>query len=227
MALEIFEQKPSTTEIDAVIDDEAIVALHAVPTADVSTNANVRDVVGNKTDAAVAAVTTTKSLMAYIKALVNSNARQLNVVTFWSDPYLGLTIPATPGTLTMPSVVVAGIPTGATITHVKCLVMCRVIDNLAAVANKLNGATVAATSQVIQVKLASGAWADAITFLDDQISMAALTREGGTVFVSSNNMSATVTGNGTVSFQWLLAAADSASIYLQGVHTIVQVTYSI
>jgi hypothetical protein len=43
-----------------------------VPTADVVTNLNIRDVIGNKTDAAVATVTTTKSLMAYIKGILNA-----------------------------------------------------------------------------------------------------------------------------------------------------------
>jgi hypothetical protein len=47
-----------------------IPALHAVPVADVVTNANARDVVGNKTDAAVGAVTTDKSLMGYAKGIL-------------------------------------------------------------------------------------------------------------------------------------------------------------
>jgi len=46
-------------------------AFHDVPTADTSDNAQMRDVVGNKTDAAAAgAVSTTESLMAYVKQLV-------------------------------------------------------------------------------------------------------------------------------------------------------------
>ena len=47
-----------------------IPGLHAVQTADVATNTNMRDVVGNKTDAAVAAGTTTKSIMAYVKGIL-------------------------------------------------------------------------------------------------------------------------------------------------------------
>lgn len=49
-----------------------IPALAAVPSADVVTNTNERDVIGNKTDAAITTVGTTKSLMAYLKGLVNS-----------------------------------------------------------------------------------------------------------------------------------------------------------
>jgi len=47
--------------------------LHDVPTADASTDAYIRDVVGRKTDAAVTGVTTTKSIMAYAKGNLNDN----------------------------------------------------------------------------------------------------------------------------------------------------------
>lgn len=47
-----------------------------VPTADVATNAQERDVVGNKTDAAVTAVGTTKSITAYAKGLVTMGTVQ-------------------------------------------------------------------------------------------------------------------------------------------------------
>lgn len=57
-----------------------IPGLHAVPTANATTNTNVRDVVGNKTDAAVGTVTTDKSLMGYVKGVLDDT---------------GTTIPAT------------------------------------------------------------------------------------------------------------------------------------
>lgn len=46
-------------------------ASQAVPVADVATNTLLRDVAGNKTDAAVTAVGTTKSIIAYAKGLVS------------------------------------------------------------------------------------------------------------------------------------------------------------
>ena len=49
---------------------QQILDAKAVPTADATTNAYERDAVGNKTDAAVTTVGTTKSLMAYIKGLL-------------------------------------------------------------------------------------------------------------------------------------------------------------
>lgn len=43
-----------------------------VPTADATTDTTMRDVIGKKNDAAVGAVTTTKSLMAYLKGVLNA-----------------------------------------------------------------------------------------------------------------------------------------------------------
>lgn len=48
-------------------------ATGAVPAADATANAEVRDVVGNKTDAAVTTVGTNKSLMAYVKGLLGKS----------------------------------------------------------------------------------------------------------------------------------------------------------
>jgi hypothetical protein len=58
----------------AADDVGAVAGLHAVPTGDATTNANIRDVVGNKTDAAQATVGTTRSIMAYVKALMGFHA---------------------------------------------------------------------------------------------------------------------------------------------------------
>ena len=57
-------------------DASAIASALLVPVADVTTNTNERDVIGNKTDAAVTAVGTTKSLAAYAKGLVTMNTVQ-------------------------------------------------------------------------------------------------------------------------------------------------------
>lgn len=54
----------------------ALAATLTVPSADVVTNTNERDVIGNKTDAAVTAVGTTKSILAYAKGLITMNTVQ-------------------------------------------------------------------------------------------------------------------------------------------------------
>lgn len=60
----------------AADDVSSISSALLVPTADVTTNTNERDVIGNKTDAAVTAVGTTKSITAYAKGLVTMNTVQ-------------------------------------------------------------------------------------------------------------------------------------------------------
>jgi hypothetical protein len=196
-------------------------------------------IIGGMADAAVIVPSAVDTAMSYLKGILTQAnlvkaqtdkiaAKMLYLLsTFWSDPQLGVTVPAAAGTLTLPAVVVAGLPTGAVVTHAKVLLTARVIENLNVALNKLNGATVAATSQVIQVQKGAGAWVDAICFIDDQLSIAGSTREGGPVLACSNTLATTITGNDTYSFRWLLARADLDSLYLQGVHMLIQLDYSI
>lgn len=55
-------------------DVSAIASALLVPTADATTNTNERDVIGNKTDAAVSVVGTTKTIIAYVKGLIGLHA---------------------------------------------------------------------------------------------------------------------------------------------------------
>lgn len=152
---------------------------------------------------------------------------RLTLVPFWSNPQLTVIIPAVAGTLTLPSVTIAGLPAGAIITHAKVSLVYRILDNLNAGANKLDGATVAATSQVIQIQKGAGGWVDCITFIDDQLSISGQTMEGGFPLMSASDLAATITGNDTYNFRWLLAKADAASLYLRDVHMVIQLGYRI
>lgn len=61
-----------TKGLDEIHDDVATIdGIVDVPTADVADNVQMADVVGNKTDAAVAVVGTTKTIVAYIKGVMN------------------------------------------------------------------------------------------------------------------------------------------------------------
>jgi hypothetical protein len=63
--------KSDVTNYDRTTDSlEALHEAHDVPTADSTDNAHLRDVVGNKTDAAVSVVGTDKGLIGYIKGLI-------------------------------------------------------------------------------------------------------------------------------------------------------------
>ena len=130
---------------------------------------------------------------------------------FWSDPVeeVQLGDAAAGATVALPTVTIADLPATATIVRAIAMFKFRMIENTNAAANKLNGATVAATSQVIQVD-DSGAtgYVDAINFVDDQFGVAAETREGGDVLIGSIDIATRVDGNDTYSVRWLLGRAD-------------------
>lgn len=154
--------------------------------------------------------------------------RQLFCMDFWSDPQEEVVIPAAAGTLALPSVTIADLPAGAVVVRAIAMIKFRMIDNINGAANKLDGATVADTSQVIQVRDDTpGTWRDAINFVDDQFGLAATTRESGDVLIGSPDIAVEVDGNDTYEFQYLLAKADLASINLNDVQTGLRVWYSV
>jgi hypothetical protein len=144
--------------------------------------------------------TAAPGLVTYAIIAAQEPALEVSPIPDWSESQLTATIAAAAGTLTLPSVVMAALPAGAIVTRARAILTSRIVSNTNAAANKLNGATVAATSQVIQ---------------------------GGVFIPGAVNLSATVTGNGTYAFQWLLSRADVDAIVLQGVKMAIQVSYTL
>jgi hypothetical protein len=163
-----------------------------------------------------------------VDGIATKQARVLCIMDFWSIPQEEVQVAAAAGTLTLPSVTVVDLPSGATVVHARALMMFRAIENVNAAANKLDGATVAATSQVIQVRTdAPGTYRDAITFVDDQLGLAGSSREGGGVFIGTADIAVEVTANDTYNFQWLLANADQDFLNLNDVQTGLRIWFSI
>jgi len=136
-------------------------------------------------------------------------ASLVSVADFWSDSFEEVQINAAGVTVTLLGVIIDAVPAGATILRAIAMFKFRMVENTNAAANKLNGATVPESSQVIQVRDDTpGAWIDAINFADDQFSLEGQTREGGDVCIGSKDISNVVDGNGGYELQWLLARAD-------------------
>mgnify|MGYP001570247954 CR=1 FL=1 len=168
------------------------------------------------------------NLSAGATSLRASQLRELYVMDFWSNPQEEVSIPAVAGTLTLPSVTVGDLPAGATVVRAIAKVKFRAIENTNVAANKLNDATVAATSQVIQVRSdAPGTWRDAINFVDDQFGVAASTREGGDVLAGSLDIAVEITANDTYEFRYLLALADVAALNWNDVQCGLEIWFSI
>lgn len=155
--------------------------------------------------------------------------KMLFSLDFWSDPQEEVQVAAAAGTLAItPTVTVADLPAGATIVRAIAMFKFRMIENTYAGVNKLDGATVAATSQVIQVKeTAAGAYIDAINFVDDQFTLADSAREGGDVLIGSIDITGQVDGNDSYTFQWLLANADQDFINFNDCQVGLRIWYSV
>ena len=154
--------------------------------------------------------------------------RQLFSMDFWSDPAEEVQLAAAAGTKTLPTVTVADLPATATIIRTIAMFKFRMIENTNAAANNLDGGTVAATSQVIQVDDSSATgYVDAIKFVDNQFGLAATTREGGDVLIGSIDIAARVDGNDTYSVRWLLGKADLDNLNFNDVQMGLRIWYSV
>jgi len=157
-----------------------------------------------------------------VGSLLIGKTRQLFNIDFWSLPQEEVALTNAAGDKALPDVIVAGIPSGATIEKAIAIFKFRVVENTNVAANKLNGA------QEIQIRDDSpSAWTDAINFVDDMFSLAASTREGGDVIVGAINVSGTVVGNDTYNLQWDEAVADLDGINFNDIQTGLKIWYSV
>lgn len=146
-----------------------------------------------------------------------------HVLDYWSVPDDSISVTNVAADIALPSVVVAGLPAGATIVRVIAMFKFRAVANInVGNPNALNGA------QEIQVNdSAATGWVDAINLVTDQFTLDADTREGGDVFIGAIDISARVDGNDTYSFQWDEAVADVDGINFNDLQTGLRVWYRI
>jgi hypothetical protein len=157
-----------------------------------------------------------------VGSLLIGKTRQLFNIDFWSVPDDYIAVSNVASDITLPSVVVAGLPSGAVIERAIAIFKFRVVENTNVAANKLNGA------QEIQIRDDSpSAWTDAINFVDDMFSLAASTREGGDVLIGAIDVSGTVDGNDTYEFQWAQALSDADGITFYDLQTGLKIWYSV
>ena len=160
-------------------------------------------------------------LDALIDAIKARTDNHVQTRTFFSVQQEAVIVTDGATDLALPSVVLPNI--AGTIVWVYAGFTFRMVENTNAGANKLNGA------QYIQVNNAAEGLDNAIAFVDDQFSIAASTREGGTTIVGNLNMQASAhpidAFNVTVTFQWTDADADLPNIEFNDVQTFLIVSY--
>lgn len=185
--------------------------------------------INHKEESQIAVANTLQQDLADIHTLASALAtRALFSVDYWGDPQEEVQLTAAAGTKALPNVTVADLSLG-TVVRAIAMFKFRMVENTNVAANKLDGATVAGTSQVIQVRDDTpGVWRDAINFVDDQFGIGAgPLREGGDVLIGSVDIAVEVDGNDTYNFQWLLAKADLGNIQFNDVQTGLRVWYQV
>ena len=166
-----------------------------------------------------------RNIISEVQASVASLA---SMADFWSDPVEEVQVNAAGITVNLPGVAIDRVPAGAAVIRAIAMFKFRMVENTNAAANKLSGATIPGTSQVLQVRDDTpGAWTDAVTFADDQFSLEGQTREGGDVCIGSKDISGIVDGNDGYEFRWLLGKADLDFLNFNDVQMGIRIWYSL
>lgn len=163
------------------------------------------------------------NLPADIDTLKASHARQLFTMDFWSAVTTGLTIPSSASSQALTDVVVASLPSGATI--VKAMPMFK----FGAVYNSSSTTTgYTSGAQHIQIqKGTAGGYADAISLGGSLFGISALGTWGGDVFIGDHDVVAKVDANATYKFQWTSALATPSALAIMDYQTGLRIWYSV
>jgi hypothetical protein len=138
-----------------------------------------------------------------------------------SDTVALVTITTTPTPISLPSITIAGLPTGAVLDRADAVLKFREVSEDSTSDNSLDGA------QVIQAqKAVAGAWITAINCVSGQIFCLASSRGSGDALMGSADIKAQVPANGAViNFQWEDALSLGDSLYLADVQVILRLWF--
>jgi hypothetical protein len=223
-----------TANVATEAKQDVIDEYHDVPAQDAAANAQINEVVGNKTDtvAGTSLVSLVKVADANIDTiLVDTAAIQPSVaritlhMDFWSnlqeEAQFGAADEA--NTIALPDVVVADLPAGCTVVRSIAMFMCRAIENTNVAVNAVDVGT-----GHIEVRDDSpSAWATAIDIPDNSFGLAASTREMGTVLIGDNDVTTPVDGNDTYNFQFDDIGADQDHLNFNDLQTGLRIYFKV
>jgi hypothetical protein len=195
-----------------------------VPSANNTSNAQMRDVIGNMTDTAVTgAPEADETIVAILKQLVNMQRRAVHEMTFFSEVDNLITLNASAADETFPPVTVADIPSGAVVVRAILGVIVGQFEDTSGSANSV----VLAGTEHFQIDKTGGSYIDAIKLLAAQWLTGASSTRGGTVLVGDIDISAEVDGNDTYEIKMENADVTGASLLLRDVQTFIKVWYTL
>jgi hypothetical protein len=150
-------------------------------------------------------------------------SKLLPYIDIWS-PYLAqVQISTAPGDQALPSITMAGLPSGTTVNRAVMMLKVRTIENTNALVNSVSGA------QNIQAeKAVGGAWITGIALAGGEFSVPATIRENGDVLMGSQDISAQIPANGAlISFKWALAKSAQNNLNFNDIQVGVRVWYTV
>lgn len=142
------------------------------------------------------------------------------VVEFWSEFDALLTLTTTATNITLPSVVVASLPTGAVVERATAMLRFRMTSNTDCADNELNSP---GSTPPVRV---DGA-VDAIILTDGMLFTPATDHAPGTLWVGSEDISAEVDGNGTYTFSFDDAEAVANNLLMRDVQTGLRIEFAV
>lgn len=142
------------------------------------------------------------------------------VVEFWSLFDEAITITGTVQDISLPSVTVAGLPTGVQVDRAYAMLRFRMTSNTDCCDNELNSPGTTPTTPV------DGS-VDAITLTDGMLFTPATDHAPGTTWKGDTNISSEVDGNGTYTFTFKDAEALAANLIMRDVQVGLQIEYSV
>lgn len=129
-------------------------------------------------------------------AIIADVSRNVSMMEFWSAIDDIITLTTATSDVTLPNIVVADIPAGATITRVVGMIRMRALNNTNASVNAING------TGIVKIKETAGAYVNLITIGDNIWSVAASTKEGGMLLEGDIDASAEVDANDTYNLRF-------------------------
>ena len=191
--------KQLVTTLITVASDVANIDGSSIPAMVGTNSAALASVLGAlNAAAATGAVSDAKVAMAYLKQLITQGVAMMTFASATDDI---IVIPGTGADLDFPSVVIAGIPDGATILRVDMALVIGGLFDTSAAENQIK----TGTTDELHVKKSTGAWGtDDIPCLDFTalgLQVKASEYRGGAVLFGATDIKSEVEGNGTYNFQ--------------------------
>jgi hypothetical protein len=141
----------------------------------------------------------------------------------WSTLSAQVQLTTSPLDKPLPSISIAGLPSGVSIARAIMMLVFRTLENTNAAQNYVSGA------QNIQVeKSPGGSWITGIALAGGELDVPASTRETGTVLMGTDDISSQVPANGTsMNFKWTSAVAAANNLNFNDVQVGIRIWFTV